>query len=158
MAIHVYPVISTSPLAAVDSDSAGRSIIIDTVGIGLSTGAGLAVISVCPPGRRAIPFCPVDVLSNVFCPFSVAGMSCATSRALFSLNCRYVVVFGITSARNSRLSIRETAVAIDCHRRLAYCRDFPYVGQRCVPRSLYWMVFRGLRSDLTTLYPCSAIY
>lgn len=110
----LYPVISTSPLTA-DSDSVGPSIIIDTVGIGLSAAAGplallpLGVISVCP---RATPFCPSAALSRVFCPFSVIGASCPTSRALFSLNCRYVVVLGITSARNSRLSIRETAVAV----------------------------------------------
>ena len=35
----------------------------------------------------------------------------ALSLALFSLNFLYVVVFGITSERNSRLSMRDTAVA-----------------------------------------------
>lgn len=41
----------------------------------------------------------------------VAAAAEASSRAFFSLNCLYVVVFGITSARKSRLSIRATALA-----------------------------------------------
>lgn len=62
--------------------------------------------------------CPVDIAPlNPFCSVvwpgaaGVAAAAAASSRAFFSLNCLYVVVFGITSARKSRLSIRATALA-----------------------------------------------
>lgn len=45
------------------------------------------------------------------------------------------IVRGITSVRNSRLSRRATALE----------------------RSRYWIFRRGFRSDLTTLWPCSAM-
>lgn len=158
----IYPVISTSPFAP-DSVSVVGSIIIDTVGMGLSV-AALALLPfdaaksvVCPPGNRPTPFCPAAAALIPCSPFSISGTSCATSRARFSLNWRYVVVLGITSARNSRLSIRETAVAIA--QLVSKWRNFyRWEQQVCVPRSLYCMVFRGLRSDLRTLYPCSARY
>lgn len=98
--------------------------------------------------------CPVDGPApfRVRWPFSISP-GFAASLAFFSLNCLYVVVLGITSARNSRLSMCETAVAIAVSGG-RYCNE----NGGHPPRSLYCTVFRGFRSDLTTLCPCSARY
>lgn len=56
-----------------------------------------------PFSRMALPF-------RVRWPLD-RPVTSAASLALFSLNCLYVVVLGITSDKNSRLSMRETAVA-----------------------------------------------
>jgi hypothetical protein len=63
--------------------------------------------SMCPAGTP-----PLNPLGSVVWPgATVPAVEAASSLAFFSLNCLYVVVFGITSARKSRLSMRATALA-----------------------------------------------
>ena len=60
----------------------------------------------CGAASPLAPFCKPKGPEPVTAAF-FASSRCAAS----SLNCLYVLVFGTISARNSRLSIRETAVA-----------------------------------------------
>lgn len=62
--------------------------------------------------RSGVPFWRACISFSVRW-FTTWPSSFAFSLARFSLNLPYVVVLGITSERNSRLSIRETAVARD---------------------------------------------
>lgn len=77
-----------------------------------------------------------------------AAASCAFS----SRNCRYVLVFGTVSERNSRLSILDIAVAA----RMSDILPFSVFAD--LPISLYAIFRRGFRSDFTTLCACSAKY
>ena len=78
--------------------------------------------SICPNGTSAS-----NPLDSVVWPGATGpAAEAASSLAFFSLNCLYVVVFGITSARKSRLSMRATALACaDQHPHVAVVENKP---------------------------------
>lgn len=115
LAIH-QSLISTSG-SCVEGSTVRSAISALTGTAGVRGTAGDDVLGSSLRDRASSPIAPFIVPAETRAPFSVRwpfsiSPGFAASLAFFSLNCLYVVVLGITSARNSRLSMCETAVAI----------------------------------------------